>query len=148
MKRKIAAALLGLLLCVSLTGCGPSGKQKAVYNDDSLIAGQSDTYFYVKHLSTQSGTEYTENFGSFTGSDTIWSRTARDGETLKISGTAEIKSGSWKLVLVDPDDNVTVLLEYGGSLDETIPLTEGKWRVKSVGLETKGSAELTIETAD
>ena len=57
MKRKIAAALLGLLLCVSLTGCGPSGKQKAVYNDDSLIAGQSDTYFYVKHLSTQSGTE-------------------------------------------------------------------------------------------
>ena len=67
-------------------------------------------------MSTQSGTEYTENFGSFTGSDTIWSRTAREGETLKISGTAEIKSGSWKLVLVDPDDNVTVLLEYGGSL--------------------------------
>ena len=148
MKRKIATALLGLLLCVCLTGCGPSKKQKAVYNDDSLIAGQSHTCFYVKHLSNHSGTEYTENFGSFTGSDTIWSQTAKEGEALKISGSAEIKSGSWKLVLVDPDDNVTVLLEYGGSLDETIPLTEGKWRVKSVGLEAKGFAELAIEKAD
>ena len=56
MMRKLAAAFLGLLLCIALTGCGPSEKQRAVYNDDSLIAAQSDTYFYVKHLSTQSGT--------------------------------------------------------------------------------------------
>lgn len=81
MMRKLAAAFLGLLLCIALTGCGPSEKQRAVYNDDSLIAAQSDTYFYVKHLSTQSGTEYTENFGSFTGSDTLWSRNAKEGQT-------------------------------------------------------------------
>ena len=140
MMRKLAAAFLGLLLCIALTGCGPSEKQRAVYNDDSLIATQSDTYFYVKHLSTQSGTEYTENFGSFTGS-----RNAKEGQTLHVSGSAEIKEGSWKLVLVDPEGNGSVLLEYGGTVDETVDLSDGNWRVKSVGLETKGFVQLTIE---
>ena len=116
MMRKLAAAFLGLLLCIALTGCGPSEKQRAVYNDDSLIAAQSDTYFYVKHLSTRSGTEYTENFGSFTGSDTLWSRNAKEGQTLHVSGSAE-----------------------------TVDLSDGNWRVKSVGLETKGFVQLTIE---
>ena len=145
MMRKLAAAFLGLLLCIALTGCGPSEKQRAVYNDDSLIAAQSDTYFYIKHLSTQSGTEYTENFGSFTGSDTLWSRNAKEGQTLHISGSAEIKEGSWKLVLVDPEGNGSVLLECGGTVDETVDLSDGNWRVKSVGLETKGFVQLTIE---
>ena len=145
MMRKLAAAFLGLLLCIALTGCGPSEKQRAVYNDDSLIAAQSDTYFYVKHLSTQSGTEYTENFSSFTGSDTLWSRNAKEGQTLHVSGSAEIKEGSWKLVLVDPEGNGSVLLEYGGTVDETVDLSDGNWRVKSVGLETKGFVQLTIE---
>lgn len=145
MMRKLAAAFLGLLLCIALTGCGPSEKQRAVYNDDSLIAAQSDTYFYVKHLSTQSGTEYTENFGSFTGSDTLWSQNAKEGQTLHVSGSAEIKEGSWKLVLVDPEGNGSVLLEYGGTVDETVDLSDGNWRVKSVGLETKGFVQLTIE---
>ena len=145
MMRKLAAAFLGLLLCIALTGCGPSEKQRAVYNDDSLIAAQSDTYFYVKHLSTQSGTEYTENFGSFTGSDTLWCRNAKEGQTLHVSGSAEIKEGSWKLVLVDPEGNGSVLLEYGGTVDETVDLSDGNWRVKSVGLETKGFVQLTIE---
>lgn len=145
MMRKLAAAFLGLLLCIALTGCGPSEKQRAVYNDDSLIAAQSDTYFYVKHLSTQSGTEYTENFGSFTGSDTLWSWNAKEGQTLHVSGSAEIKEGSWKLVLVDPEGNGSVLLECGGTVDETVDLSDGNWRVKSVGLETKGFVQLTIE---
>lgn len=104
-----------------------------------------DTYFYIKHLSTQSGTEYTENFGSFTGSDTLWSRNAKEGQTLHVSGSAEIKEGSWKLVLVDPEGNGSVLLEYGGTVDETVDLSDGNWRVKSVGLETKGFVQLTIE---
>ena len=145
MMRKLAAAFLGLLLCIALTGCGPSEKQRAVYNDDSLIAAQMDTYFYIKHLSTQSGTEYTEHFGSFTGSDTLWSRNAKEGQTLHVSGSAEIKEGSWKLVLVDPEGNGSVLLEYGGTVDETVDLSDGNWRVKSVGLETKGFVQLTIE---
>ena len=145
MMRKLAAAFLGLLLCIALTGCGPSEKQRAVYNDDSMFAAQSDTYFYVNHLSTQSGTEYTENFGSFTGSGTLWSRNAKEGQTLHISGSAEIKEGSWKLVLVDPEGNGSVLLEYGGTVDETVDLSDGNWRVKSVGLETKGFVQLTIE---
>lgn len=145
MMRKLAAAFLGLLLCITLTGCGPSEKQRAVYNDDSLIAAQSDTYFYIKHLSTQSGTEYTENFGSFTGSDALWSRNAKEGQTLHVSGSAEIEEGSWKLVLVDPEGNGSVLLEYGGTVDETVDLSDGNWRVKSVGLETKGFVQLTIE---
>ena len=145
MMRKLAAAFLGLLLCIALTGCGPSEKQRAVYNDDSLIAAQSDTYFYVKHLSTQSGTEYTENFGSFNGSDTLWSLNAKEGQALHVSGSAEIKEGSWKLVLVDPEGNGSVLLEYGGTVDETVDLSDGNWRVKSVGLETKGFVQLTIE---
>ena len=145
MMRKLAAAFLGLLLCIALTGCGPSEKQRAVYNDDSLIAAQSDTYFYIKHLSTQSGTEYTENFGSFTGSDTLWSGNAKEGQALHVSGSAEIKEGSWKLVLVDPEGNGSVLLEYGGTVDETVDLSDGNWRVKSVGLETKGFIQLTIE---
>ena len=148
MKRKICTALAGTVLCFCLTGCGPSAAQRVVYGNDEEIARQSDTYFYVKHLADHSGNLYSESFGSFTGSDTIWSKTVKDGTELELFCSADIEEGDWKLALISPDDTVTILLEGSGDLDTEIVLTGGKWRLKSVGLEAKGRAELTVETED
>lgn len=143
--KRVALLLLGLVCLLGLTSCGPSENQKAIYHDDAAIARQSDSYYYVKHLSNTKNDQYDASFASFTGSDTCWSqRIGADGAQFSLSVVSTVSSGSWKLVLIAPDDTVTMIAE--GSAEEGFEtlLTEGTWRIKSVGLECEGNFLFSI----
>ncbi len=132
--------LLNLFLLVLLFGCSNVAIQKNVFDKDDEIIKQGDSYSYYSRLGTVSENTVNLSFKNFYGAETIF--TIQDLEILNIEISYEVSKGRFKVVLIDPNDEITIIDESA-----VINLLEGEYRMKIVGDDATGNIDMTISSS-
>ena len=139
---KILLSFISILLLICLL-CSCSTKyQGSIYSDNTKIAKDADSASYGLRLATTTktsdGTNTTISFGSFSGDETIFIADAQKDSSVVIDINSEIKGGSFKVVLVDPNKKVTILSKSTEKSDSEIKIKKGINSFKIVGKSAKG----------
>ena len=145
-----AGKLLGAVLvmvCVA-AGCG-FNPMLAVYDDNAKIAGDTNTYNLSNYEQVQSDLHSTASVGKMEGMDTIWVLDAEEDMTVDIKYQLSVFSGKMKLVLIDPEKEVSVIVECDSEMEETVQSTldvkKGNNRIKIVAAEnTQFDIDMTL----
>ena len=145
-----AGKLLGAVLvmvCVA-AGCG-FNPMFAVYDDNAKIAGDTNTYNLSNYEQVQSDLHFTASVGKMEGMDTIWVLDAEEDMTVDITYQLSVFSGKMKLVLIDPEKEVSVIVECDSEMEETVQSTldvkKGNNRIKIVAAEnTQFDIDMTL----
>ena len=139
-KFKLLSLIFVLLIIIAtLTACGPSKKMLAAYNDDSIIAGNSDTFLFKNQSESYKNDLYSIKADSFTGVKTLAKVTIQENPEITLN--LDISEGEFKIVFVSEDNNtatnVYVITDQNcqTSLKTTMPA--GAYRVKIVGIKAK-----------
>ncbi len=132
--------LLNLFLVTLLLGCTNVAIQKNVFDKEDEIIKQGDSYSYYSRLGTVSENTANLNFKNFYGAETIF--TIEDVEILNIEISYEVSKGRFKVVLIDPNDEITIINE-----SIVINLLEGMYRIKIVGDDATGNIDMTISSS-
>jgi hypothetical protein len=145
---KKAALLVVFSLLVSLvlllTGCSASEFQKSVYNDDSKLIKQADSYSYKSRVGSTTSEKSEIKFGSFFGMDTLWSIEAKEEAVVTLEYDIKIEKGDFKVVLIGPDNKVITIVDKGNSGKQELRLQKGNSRIKIVGKDAKGQVKINI----
>ena len=86
---------------------------------------------------------YSLTVSKFNGRQTLWSKTLEKSAEIEIQFDFSISSGSAKVVYIDCNNNVTVLIECSQNISneqtatKTVSLTSGLNRLKIVGYDCK-----------
>lgn len=148
--------VLSIVLIVVITGIFATMKlvsfagdyQKSIYNDNTKIISQADSYTFLTNNSNINGNTVTESFNKFTGMVTVYNLKADLESTIKIDFKSTISNGDFKIVLIDPNDNVTDILEQSSSVEQEIAISSGESRIKIVGYNAKGNIDLSVSSID
>lgn len=139
----IPAYILILLFTTALlTGCTQTlatKKQMRAFEDDSIITASGDTYSCLTRLTNDNN--YTVK--DFTGCMTMWDMKLTSEETYTFTYDLDVTKGKAKIVLIAPDDTVTILSEQDNEL--SILLSQGLYRVKFVGQHASAKASIQAE---
>ena len=144
-----AGKLLGaVLVMVCVAGCG-FNPMLAVYDNNAKIAGDTNTYNLSNYEQVQSDLHFTASVGKMEGMDTIWVLDAEEDMTVDITYQLSVFSGKMKLVLIDPEKEVSVIVECDSEMEETVQSTldvkKGNNRIKIVAAEnTQFDIDMTL----
>ncbi len=145
-KRKILV-IMTIIMITLLIGCGKNFMDR-VYNDDSKIANDSDTFGLDESDETIKEGVYKGKF-KLSGSGTIWTYESDEDFDLQVPYTLSVKSGKAKIVSISPDNTVVTRVEntakssVEGNTTLTIPIKKGINRIKLVGYK-KADIELEL----
>ena len=142
MKRAFTSILFSLILCVTIgfTGCG-NEFAKQEYNDDEKIVQIADRYAKSNSVFNPIEGGYSLNALRFDGRETLWEKTLEDSAEIEWQIDLNIKSGNAKVVFIDSNNDITVLIEHlqnnSNELTTTkiVSLTNGLNRLKIVGYD-------------
>ncbi len=123
MKKIFAVLMMSLFV---LTGCVYVSDNKMIYDNQEKIVAEGDTYTYIDRLGDVFDDSAALEVKGFYGTDTIF--TFENKQELSITVIQVVTKGRFKVVLIDPQDEITIL--NGTS---TIVLSPGKYRIKLVG---------------
>lgn len=149
--RQICAGII-LFMVVLLTGCSGGFDMAAVYDNETQIASQSNSYNKINYKQSETGNTITVVCETFEGMDTLWSYYADGTENFDFAYDLKAESGKAKLVLIRPDKTLETLVEVTGETQGreaegamTLELEEGSNRIKLVGGEdTRIDLEMTL----
>ena len=148
--RKYLRALLftaAIALCAALAGCGPSEFQRSMFDAEAPVLMAADSYWYRDNSKTILDNRYSAAFREFTGADTLWGSLDEPAVgNVTLSGSADIDSGDFKLVLISESD-VTVFYDASAGESDfswTGDLSKGRWRVKMVGRGAEGTLDIQL----
>lgn len=142
MKIAFTSILFSLILCVtvSFTGCG-NEFAKQEYNDDEKIVQIADRYAKNNSVFNPIEGGYSLTASQFDGRETLWEKELEDNAEIEIQIDLNIKSGNAKVVFIDSNNDVTVLIERlqndsnEQTATKTVSLTNGLNRLKIVGYD-------------
>ncbi len=148
MKKILASVLVisAALVLFLLIGVGAASEyQKGIYGDDDKIVKGGDSKTYMMHLDLFSRNQNSDTkFTGFTGSDTVFVFSMEAGETIEVSYDVAVSAGQFKVVLIDPDNVISVITEGSGDGEMILTVAKaGTYRIKYVGLDASGSADVT-----
>ena len=128
---------------------------KRFYDNEKGIAGQTNSYNLTNYSGSQDENTVSGSAEKMEGMDTIWNYTASDDTEVILSWKLSVSSGKAKLVLIDPDGNLSTVVECEASSDGqqegsgTFEIKQGENRVKLVGAEeTALEFEFTADKGD
>lgn len=145
-----AAKLFGAVLTVvcMIAGCGVN-PMLSVYDDDVKIASASNTYNIMNYEQVQSDLHFTASVEKMEGMDTIWVFDAEEDTEVDITYRLNVSSGKMKLVWINPEKEVSVIVECDSEMEdpvqETLHVKKGNNRIKIVaGENTQFDIDFTI----
>jgi hypothetical protein len=135
-------AILMILLLFVLGGCMTIPNSRFLYDNDEQIAAEGDTYTYEDRLGTVENQSVNLEFRGFYGTETVFSYTVPEDMVLNMDITVSktVDKGRFKVVLIDPENNITELDEY-----QNIDMSEGKYRIKLVGEHAFGTVDINVD---
>ena len=144
MKKIISCILICLVCCatICLTGCS-NDFAKQEYNDNQKIVQNSERYSSVKSEFKSIDGGYSFTVSKFAGRQNLLKQSRKDSVELEVKFELSISAGYVKVVFIDSNDNLTVLVEctQDGSTEQsgtaTVTLTNGQNRFKLVGYDCK-----------
>lgn len=143
MKKLLCMSIMVLILitgCSSgIKGCSNKEELNARYDNDEWIANGGGLHYYVTHYST--GSNGLGFRGTLTGIEDLWTYTIHEKTAIGVSHALSVESGGRaKLVLVDPDKQVTILTENADQTTQEVMTTQyftleksGQYKIKIVG---------------
>ncbi len=142
MKIAFTSILFSLILCVtvSFTGCG-NEFAKQEYNDDEKIVQIADRYAKNNSVFNPIEGGYSLTASQFDGRETLWEKKLEDNAEIEIQIDLNITSGNAKVVFIDSNNDITVLIERlqndsnEQTATKTVSLTNGLNRLKIVGYD-------------
>lgn len=144
--KKKMLIFISLIISISmLIGC--NNTMDNIYNDNSKIVKEGDTFGLDETHEVAKNGIY-KGIVKLSGTGTIWTYKSDKNLNLKVPYTFSVKSGKAKIVLISPNNKVTVLVENTGKNTEgeikklTIPIKKGNNRIKLVGYK---KANITLE---
>lgn len=148
MNKKILLLILIVFLVIGVLSfmwvISSFSNQDVIYDSDEHLVKQGDSYTYTVRKGGNKDLE-TNISGTLTGMETLW-RIESDGQFyLNLAYNLELEKGRLKLVLIDPDNSVTTIVEGSHKGHQSIPLKEGRYRIKIVGDSGKGQVFLRLE---
>lgn len=124
-----------------LSGCNTK-YQTSIFTDDAKIAREVDSASFELRLATTTkingGTNKTISFGKFNGDETIFIANAQKDSSVILDINSDIKSGSFKVVLVDPQKKVSIISKDKDKSNTELKIKKGINRFKIVGKSAKG----------
>ena len=131
---KRTAMILAAALCLTMTACSNEFAEKE-YDNAEKIVQTSDQYAKSMSAMTWKNNELSFSAAKFDGRETLWSENVIQEGEVEISVSLSLEAGMAKLVYIDPDDNITELIEssYASDITRTITMPEGRNRIKLVG---------------
>lgn len=143
---KLFGAVL-VVVCL-ITGCGRN-PMLAVYDDDAKIASNTNTYSLINYEQVQSDLHFTASVEKMEGMDTIWVFDAEKDTAVDITYKLNVSSGKMKLVLINPEKEVSVIAECDSGMEDfvsdTLDIKKGNNRIKIVaGENTQFDIDFTI----
>ncbi len=131
-----------------IAGCGVN-PMLSVYDDDAKIASASNTYNIMNYEQVQSDLHFTASVEKMEGMDTIWVFDAEEDTEVDITYRLNVSSGKMKLVWINPEKEVSVIVECDSemedSVQETLHIKKGNNRIKIVaGENTQFDIDFTI----
>ena len=143
----VAALVFGVVVCASCA----STSMADMYDNDSKIAGNSNSYNLKNCEQHIDGQNYQCRIEKLEGMDTVWTYDAAEDVSAELSYSVSVYNGKMKLVLIAPDDSLTTIAEITAetaseaSQKHTVHLKKGKNRIKVVAAkDTKLDIELSI----
>ena len=142
MKIAFTSIFFSLILCVtvSFTGCG-NEFAKQEYNDDEKIVQIADRYAKNNSVFNPIEGGYSLTASQFDGRETLWEKKLEDNAEIEIQIDLNITSGNAKVVFIDSNNDITVLIERlqndsnEQTATKTVSLTNGLNRLKIVGYD-------------
>lgn len=154
MKKRIQILAVICSLALLIPGCVMSSGTK-VYDNDELIAEDYNSYNLVQSRGWVDGNCLTGSAQTMEGMGKIWEFDAPKDMDVKIESRIKVVSGKAKLVLIDPDDALTVLREYAADpekeqeFSDTFRVKKGNNRIKLVaGKDTQIEYEISIDQGE
>jgi len=149
MKRIIAMFILCLTV-ISLSGCG---NLNYAYDNNATIVKSGDSSSTSGAGSTKIGNQLSVSTATMTGSRTLWRYNADSDVDVTFSYSLSVTAGGKaKLVLITPDNEVTILTENINKTtnsemqSQTISLKKGNNRIKVVGYDApKFDLKLSVD---
>lgn len=140
--RKVGKRIgMALLILCFLTGCSYN-PMLAIYDNDTKIASDSNSYSLTNCEQVQRDRHFTASVGKMEGMDTVWTFDAEEDTTVDITYKINVSSGKMKLVLINPEKEVTVIVECDSEMEEfvqeTLDIKKGHNRIKIVAGENTG----------
>lgn len=129
-----------------MAGCA-SKTMVAVYDNNKMIASDSDTYNLDNIEQIAEDGHFTASVEKMEGMDTIWNYAAKEDTVIDITYTLNVSSGKMKLVLISPEGEVSIIAECDSEMTEssTLNVEKGKNRIKIVADEnTKFDIDIYI----
>lgn len=156
MKNRMRSCLVALIAGTLITGCTfAMNPGERFYDNEKGIAGETNSYNLTNYSGSQDDNTVSGSAEKMEGMDTIWNYTASDDTEVILSWKLSVSSGKAKLVLIDPDGNLSTLVECEVSSDGeqegsgTFEIKQGENRVKLVGAEeTALEFEFTADKGD
>jgi len=130
--------VIGLVSLFILSGCVYGIDSKKIYDDQEKIVAEGDTYTYIDRIGDVLEDESSLEVKGFYGTETIY--TFENVEEITITITQNVNKGRFKVVLINPQDEITIL--NGTS---TITMSDGKYRIKLVGENAFATVDIVID---
>ncbi|MGL5634330.1 MAG: hypothetical protein ACRDDL_04635 [Sarcina sp.] len=146
MRFKKLGVIATLLMSITIGGC--SSGMNAIYEDDNKIQSYTSTFNLNAKHEILNKNSYSGDL-KFEGVNTIWKYEALEAGKVDIDILCELKSGRFKLVLVDGNGNSKILVELdevGKEFNENIEINVKKdevYRIRAVGDEANINLEIT-----
>ncbi len=144
MKKVFTIFTICLIMCVTicLTGCS-NEFAKREYNDAEKIVQIEDHYAKENSVFNTIEGGYSLTVAKFDGRQTLWKKILEGNADSEIQIDLKISRGNAKVVYIDADNNITVLLECSQNdpneqkATKTVSLTNGLNRLKIVGYDCR-----------
>lgn len=118
-------------------------EDSCLYYNDCIIKPERDncTYLYSKGTNESGDTDISFRFS---GMDTIWGINSRKEIDVVFKYNSVIKDGDFKVVLINPDESISEILNGSEEGEITHLIKPGKTKVMIVGNKVSGSLKLRL----
>jgi hypothetical protein len=115
-----------------------------MYSNNDKIIQEDDEYMYIIFENKKMNNEIEIKYSGFSGIDTIYFLEAKEDTEITMNYDSTVEKGKFKLVLINPDNEIETILEGTDQSSKTIKLTKGKYRLSNVGANTAGNIKFSI----
>lgn len=135
--KKLKVVLL-VIFCLCLMGCN-NEFAKEEYDNAEKIAESGDRYAKEMSVFNTIAGGYSLTVSKFDGRETLWTKTLKEEQEVDIDFSFVLSAGKAKVVHIDADDNVTIVIECTPEtsteeyVTKTVTMKKGKNRLKIVG---------------
>lgn len=136
-----------LMMVAGLSGCTHFNYDIDLYSDEEWIAGEGDTYSYVRRTMEITSGDLDLSFSGFYGKHTVWRIDASIDGVLPVDILIQGDlNGLYKICLISPDKEVTVAAQGAGSFYRNLPVSPGRQYITLVGHNASGKVVVRLGT--